>query len=414
MIFENSTTIKRGVSLLLERSPSQSKVQIGLITLIFGIVLLEAIVYGYFHREIFSACFGAAAMWPWIQDAGVAYNNVRLSLLWAILCMILASFTVLPVVKQESISQIVIAGILMFTIGLYCTVELGQKLKLRATSLTISGVQVGLIALSVIVTRSSIISLQAREGLPIGNQVTGWIVMIASFLVPFLHTLNRPISDYRFRLLTIFMAFSPTFVVLTISYEGLFYVSFYSILMVWIELEHLFYSSATHKSSNDKRELSIGDFRLSLFSFFLSQIGFFGTGNIASISSFSLDSVYRLIPIFDPFSMGALLMFKILVPFAVLSVMIGILNMKLGVPSSALFAMVMSISDILSLNFFYLVVDEGSWLDIGTGISHFCISSCLCLFMIGLEYLSGILVSGVEDTEETTEQEKSTKPILAN
>src|SRR5699024_300882 len=102
-----------------------------------------------------------------------------------------------------------------------------------------------------------------------------------------------------------------------------------------------------------------------------------------------------LIPIFDPFAMGALLMFKILVPFAVLSVSLGILNIRLSVPKSALFSMVLSISDILSLNFFYLVVDEGSWLDIGTGISHFCIASGLCFFMILLEYLSGVLVSGV-------------------
>ncbi|KAI5279960.1 Glycosyl phosphatidyl inositol anchor synthesis [Ascosphaera aggregata] len=117
--------------------------------------------------------------------------------------------------------------------------------------------------------------------------------------------------------------------------------------------------------------------------------------NIASISSFSLDSVQRLIPVFNPFSQGALLIFKILVPFAIISANLGILNRRLTVAPSALFMLVMAISDILTLNFFYMVKDEGSWLDIGTTISHFCIASGLCTFVAGLEFLSEVFISGV-------------------
>ena len=57
---------------------------------------------------------------------------------------------------------------------------------------------------------------------------------------------------------------------------------------------------------------------------------------------------------------------------------------------------VMAISDVLTLNFFWMVKDEGSWLDIGTSISHFCIASALCIFVAGLEFLSEVFVSGVE------------------
>ena len=64
------------------------------------------------------------------------------------------------------------------------------------------------------------------------------------------------------------------------------------------------------------RKLALSDARIALFFFILLQIGFFGTGNIASVSSFSLESVYRLVTVFDPFLMTALLIFKILVPFA--------------------------------------------------------------------------------------------------
>lgn len=41
----------------------------------------------------------------------------------------------------------------------------------------IVGIQIGLTLLAIIVTRSSALSLQAKQGLPIGNQVVGWIVL---------------------------------------------------------------------------------------------------------------------------------------------------------------------------------------------------------------------------------------------
>ena len=231
--------------------------------------------------------------------------------------------------------------------------------------------------------------------------------------MPFLHIRSHN-HHYLHRLAIIFLAFAPTFIILTISYEGIFYVTFFTTLVLWSELETKVAKSmetpvilangmnghaVTSKPSF--RKLALSDARIALFFFVLLQTGFFGTGNIASISSFSLESVYRLVPVFDPFLMGALLVFKLLVPFAgkppglmvvmaVISANLGILNRKLHVPPSSLFMIVLTISDILTLNFFYLVRDEGSWLDIGTSISHFCISNLLILFVIALEQLSEV------------------------
>lgn len=44
-------------------------------------------------------------------------------------------------------------------------------------SRNILGTQIGLIMLAMIVTRSSVTSLQAKRGLPLGNQVIGWLVL---------------------------------------------------------------------------------------------------------------------------------------------------------------------------------------------------------------------------------------------
>lgn len=289
------------------------------------------------------------------------------------------------------------------------------------------GIQVGLILLAIIVTRSSIASLQAKKGLPLGNQIVGWFTLIASLGLPFVHKF-RPNNHYLHRLIVIFLTFSPSFVILTISYEGLFYFAFCTTLVTWIRLEHRIYAfsnpkpisptTSTNRTTTTEalstkplpqyRPLTISDMRISLFFFYLLQSAFFSTGNIASVSSFSLDAVYRLIPIFDPFSQGALLLFKILIPFAVLSANLGILNLRLGLEPSALFMLVMALSDVMTLNFFWMVRDEGSWLDIGTSISHFVIGSLLNVFVAGLEGLSGWFIGGVEvDVDELVTEERS-------
>ena len=213
--------------------------------------------------------------------------------------------------------------------------------------------------------------------------------------------------------MVIFLTFSPVFVILTISYEGLFYLGFCITLITWVRLEHSVYMFRKPKTSPSKhtnggpvvpaalssspfRSLSLSDARISLFFLTLLQSAFFSTGNVASVSSFSLESVYRLVPVFDPFSQGALLILKLMIPFALISANLGILNKRLGVAPSALFMVVMAISDFLTLHFFWVVRDEGSWLEIGSTISHFFIASLLCLFVASLEGVSEMFIAGVE------------------
>ncbi len=48
---------------------------------------------------------------------------------------------------------------------------------LNSLSKSVIGIQMGLILLAMFVTRSSIASLQAKRGLPLGNQVVGWLIL---------------------------------------------------------------------------------------------------------------------------------------------------------------------------------------------------------------------------------------------
>lgn len=153
-------------------------------------------------------------------------------------------------------------------------------------------------------------------------------------------------------------------------------------------------------------ELSFVHVRVALIFLLLINIAFFGTGNMASIGSFSLESVYRLITVFDPFLMSSLLIFKILIPFFVLSCVLGVLSgptLGLGTSSVinkisnssalAIFEIVIATTDIMTLNFFFLVRNEGSWLEIGTTISHFIIASAFIIFQIILFLISKLLVT---------------------
>ncbi|KMP06924.1 GPI ethanolamine phosphate transferase 1 [Coccidioides immitis RMSCC 2394] len=424
--------LKAGRQILLGHIRTFSGYFSFLLQLMIYIGVLEALVQSYFHREIYTACYLIACFWPAFYGFDFLSRNKVVVSTWVIGCGLLSVFTLLPVIKIESSNTITLGGALMFATGLLylafeesITLQSKQAAKgsLRKGSRIVMGIQVGLILLAIIVTRSSIASIQAKKGLPFGNQIVGWIIMVSSLLLPFVHKLY-PNSHYLHRLIILFLAFSPTFIILTISYEGLFYFTFCVSLLTWVRLEHSIYlhTSSYHTTSKTPtdqgitngrteslrvslstaiqnrrhRSLTVSDARIALFFLFLLQSAFFSTGNIASISSFSLESVCRLIPIFNPFSQGALLILKILIPFAVISANLGILNHRLGVAPSALFMIVMSISDVMTLNFFYMVRDEGSWLDIGTTISHFCIASGMSVFVAGLEFLSEVFISGIE------------------
>lgn len=225
--------------------------------------------------------------------------------------------------------------------------------------------------------------------------------------MPLAHRLD-PSNHYMHRLMVLFLTCAPSFVILTISYEGLFYVAFSVTLLAWVRLEYSIHAFTVPQTSQNGhvmskgepetsglRPLSLTDARVVLFFMVLLQAAFFSTGNVASISSFSLESVNRLIPVFDPFSQGALLIVKLMIPFALISANLGVLNKRLGVAPSALFMLTMALSDILTLYFFWVVKDEGSWLEIGSTISHFVIGSLLCVFVAALEGVSGFFISGL-------------------
>lgn len=88
---------------------------------------------------------------------------------------------------------------------------------------------------------------------------------------------------------------------------------------------------------------------------------------------------------------AALLLFKLLTPYIALASLSSVLNHTLRLPPFALFILAATLSDVLALHFFFLVSDQGSWLEIGSSISNYAICALLHVFNTGL-YLAGEFV----------------------
>jgi len=91
--------------------------------------------------------------------------------------------------------------------------------------------------------------------------------------------------------------------------------------------------------------------------------------------------------------MAALLVFKIVAPFVILAVCFATLNARLQLPPFSLFLIALTLTDGMTVTFFFQVTDTGSWLEIGQSISFFCITSVLLVWSAGLNALGEVLMA---------------------
>lgn len=157
------------------------------------------------------------------------------------------------------------------------------------------------------VTASSVVSLQAKNGLPPHNQIAAWLILgmqfiffvievsrnpcltrpVISSLYPFIFQVQH--SSPRSKITAFFLAFSVCFVVLSISIEGLFYSAFTCNLLLWIDIEAAVRKNLGPNGSMPKEVRSDGyrfqadDVRIALFFLFFVQVAFFGTGKYVTM-----------------------------------------------------------------------------------------------------------------------------------
>uniref|UniRef100_A0A669DX52 GPI ethanolamine phosphate transferase 1 n=1 Tax=Oreochromis niloticus TaxID=8128 RepID=A0A669DX52_ORENI len=299
-------------------------------------------VVSFFHRAMLTVGLAVLSLWPFLS--GLFGKAKSRSLSWLVGCLCLAAFPLMPVVGREPNIHLML-----------------------------------LVAVCAYVPSLTHSSLQQKRGLPLLNQIISWSTLASSIFVPLLSS-----TRLFHRLLSIFLSLTSTYLLLSTGSEALFPPVLSWLMFVWINIEQEALlaqgmSSRQELSTIDFsaniditkiRQLKLDDIRRSYFFVFFIITAFFGTGNIASINSFDPASVYCFLTVFNPFIMGGLMMWKVL-----------------------LFLIVLVISDLMALHFFFMVQDYGSWLDIGTSISHYVIVMSMTIFLMLLSVVTHVLTS---------------------
>ncbi|KAK5850182.1 hypothetical protein PBY51_014451 [Eleginops maclovinus] len=364
----------------------------------FGIELL---VVSFFHRAMLTVGLAVLSLWPFLS--GLFGKAKFRSVSWCMGCLCLATFPLMPVVGREPNTHLVTcAGVLsLFTSACYLWSAL-QRAPLHLSDRQQFITQMLHVAVCAYVPSLTHSSLQQKQGLPLLNQIISWTTLASSMLVPLLSS-----TRIFHRLLSIFLSLSATYLLLSTGSEALFPPVLSWLMFVWINIEQEAMlaqgvSGRQELSTIDFsaniditkiRQLKLDDIRRSYFFVFFIITAFFGTGNIASINSFDPASVYCFLTVFNPFIMGGLMMWKVIIPFIIVMCTFETIQVATQLSSRSLFLIVLVISDLMALHFFFLVQDYGSWLDIGTSISHYVIVMSMTIFLMLLSVVTHIFTS---------------------
>uniref|UniRef100_A0A9L0ID54 GPI ethanolamine phosphate transferase 1 n=1 Tax=Equus asinus TaxID=9793 RepID=A0A9L0ID54_EQUAS len=363
---------------------------------------IEVLVLSFFYRYMLTAGLIAFAGWPFITQLWTRAK--RTSLNWIFFSLLLAVFPLMPVVgRKPDISLVMTAGLLVLLLSLFVVASLTKrKDSFVNEELLLHLLQMLSMVLSMYVVYSTDNSLLKKQGLPLINQIISWIILASSFVLPLL---SPPILFER--LFSILLSLMSTYILLSRGYEALFPLVLSCLMFAWIHMEQetLQQSGVSCKQKINSiqfiyntdltqfRQLCLDDIRRAFFLVFFLVTAFFGTGNIASVNSFDVTSVYCFLTVFSPFIMGALMMWKILIPFVLVMCAFEAVQLTTQLSSKGLFLMVLVISDIMALHFFFLVRDYGSWLDIGTSISHYVIVMSMTMVLVFLNGLAQLLTT---------------------
>uniref|UniRef100_A0A8C4EHU0 GPI ethanolamine phosphate transferase 1 n=1 Tax=Dicentrarchus labrax TaxID=13489 RepID=A0A8C4EHU0_DICLA len=278
----------------------------------FGIELL---VVSFFHRAMLTVGLAVLSVWPFLS--GLFGKAKFRSLSWFLGCLCLAAFPLMPVVGREPIIH----------------------LKVYHTM-----IHVAVCAYVPYLTHSS---LQQKQGLPLLNQIISWTTLASSMIVPLLSS-----TRLFHRLLSIFLSLTATYLLLSTGSEALFPPVLSWLMFVWINIEQ---EAMLAQGVSGRQELSTIDFSANIDITKIRQLKLDDIRShflhlVSLFSSFDPASVYCFLTVFNPFIMGGLMMWK--VPYFK-----HLYNL-------CLFLIVLVISDLMALHFFFLVQDYGSWLDI--------------------------------------------------
>ncbi|XP_033328137.2 GPI ethanolamine phosphate transferase 1 [Megalopta genalis] len=333
------STIQNSRNLKIENdSQSWSKIA--------GIVLLLATMFlGLAYRSVLTVGMICTAV---IQK--VVLKRTRY-LFWTALS--LAVFPLLPVVEPYPRVYIVLSSICIMIVLAFFKLGSHSRMAMEILRLIITG----LIYFGFIDGRS-------------------WMSWLLLFTTPLYICTGS--TELKTRMHEVVFGFFCPLVLLSASYEPLFFILLGVHLSCWPR--NSIYSSQDHRRTDSS--ITMEELLKAAIFMLYTLLSFFGTGNMASISSFNPSWTRHFVTVFSPFVMFSLILFKISVPL----MLVGCTSHLLG--SSNIFLAVLLLGDCLSLPLVYYVTPQGSWLDIGSAISRFTIAISLPCLLLLFYYLS--------------------------
>ncbi|XP_017120278.1 GPI ethanolamine phosphate transferase 1 [Drosophila elegans] len=324
--------------------------------LLLIIACAELMVFTFFERRLISLCFLAFACY---NGWGNFKPKSREFYSWLALVLILACFPLLPLSVGYRNGYLLGAGVVVILVN-----SLWNS-KTRLSYKTHTKYCNALILLQTIVCAY----LHSNGwNIPPPLKVASWSFLVYTFASILLSKDQR----LDMRLAQIGFNLGSLYATLCTSYEAVF------VQLLALEL------SLTLRTQNAKAEKSALRlaFTLLLYTFF----SLFGSGNIASISSFDPNIARCYVSHFAPFVIMGLVLLKLLVPVVLIMSVVYAQSEFVRQHEEQIFICLLLICDVMGLNFLFLVRNQGSWLDIGTSISHFVIMEVTTLVILLLFY----------------------------
>jgi phosphatidylinositol glycan class N len=325
--------------------------------LLESLVLIEVLVMSYSYRAGLSALTLGMTV---LRCARSTHSSIKLFTI----AIVTAIFPLLPVDVGRHTSLAVAGCIACAAYSLYMPLTKSLVNIAQTIALLLMGV--------VIMFADS--SVGRGNGLPIEAQISMWALSLLGV-----------VSAYTARgVHTVVVGLLIPFCGMATAYESLFVVSFAVFLREWTV-----HADYTKKNSIPATAVSTQAF---------ITIGFFGFGNLASVSSFDVGCVFRYVTLFNLPLMLTLLLIKIFIPLVIVVVEMARCpslhgNYQRALPATfKLFCIVLCCGDAMSFHFFFMLKDTGSWKDIGLSISRFVICSAEVLMLLVLAVISGPLL----------------------
>ncbi|XP_017049740.1 GPI ethanolamine phosphate transferase 1 [Drosophila ficusphila] len=324
--------------------------------LILIIACAELMVFTFFERRLISLSFFVFACYNgWSNFEPKSRDFFT----WLTLVVVLAFFPLLPLSVGYQNGYLLGAGVIV--------ILLNSLWKTR-TRLSYSNHTKFFNALILLQTILCAYLHSHGRNIPLPLNVTSWVFLVYAFASVVLSKESR----LELRLAQIGFNLGSLYATLCTSYEAVF------VQLLTLELS---ISLSAQNAQAEKSVLRLA-FTLLLYTFF----SLFGSGNIASISSFDPNIARCYLSHFAPFVIMGLVLLKLLVPVVLIMSVVYAQSEFVRQHEEQIFICLLLICDVMGLNFLFLVRNQGSWLDIGTSISHFVIMEVTTLVILVLFY----------------------------